>query len=99
MPKPASPQYRTPVPDQRGGPRLPLPMTAPAEATPAQAPSLAERMRQLPGLAVLVRDAEAVWRARAEAAGEAGSTAPGWRAFEDSFPTFYEFTNRPRRAR
>jgi hypothetical protein len=21
---------------------------------------------------------------------------PGWRTFEDAFPTFYEFTNRPR---
>jgi hypothetical protein len=31
--------------------------------------------------------------ARAEAAGEEPGTA-GWRAFEDAFPTFYEFSNR-----
>ena len=24
------------------------------------------------------------------------SARPGWRTFEDAFPTFYEFTNRPR---
>ncbi len=25
------------------------------------------------------------------------TTTPRWRAFEDAFPTFYQFTNRPRR--
>jgi hypothetical protein len=61
--------------------------------------SLAERLTDTPGLAVLVGEAEAVWRARAVAAGDqqdAESAKPGWRSFEDSFPTFYEFTNRPR---
>jgi hypothetical protein len=50
----------------------------------------------MPGLSALVDEAEATWRARAHAAGEPSTTRPGWRAFEDSFPTFYEFTNRPR---
>jgi hypothetical protein len=53
-------------------------------------------LANLPGLAQLVAEAESTWRARAEAAGEAVGSRPGWRAFEDSFPTFYEFTNRPR---
>ncbi len=57
---------------------------------------LSARMRDTPGLASLVSEAQATWRARAEAAGEPETRRPGWRAFEDSFPTFYEFTNRPR---
>ncbi len=59
---------------------------------------LADRLRQSPGVAALVAEAEATWRARAAAAGitDDESAKPGWRAFEDSFPTFYEFTNRPR---
>ena len=66
---------------------------------------LAQRMRALPGLATLLDEAEQTWRDRAAAAGEldhasnssgADSGKPGWRTFEDAFPTFYEFTNRPR---
>jgi len=60
------------------------------------AASLTERMRGMPGLAALVAEAEATWRARAVAAGLDEPDGPRWRAFEDSFPTFYEFTNRPR---
>jgi hypothetical protein len=63
--------------------------------------SLTERMRGNPGLAALVAEAEATWRDRAVAAGvgdvdDSGEMRPAWRAFEDSFPTFYEFTNRPK---
>jgi hypothetical protein len=58
--------------------------------------SLTDRLRATPGLAALVAEAEATWRTRAVAAGVDDATKPGWRAFEDSFPTFYEFTNRPR---
>ncbi len=54
---------------------------------------LAERLRDTPGLATLVAEAEATWRSRA---GADDADKPGWRAFEDAFPTFYEFTNRPR---
>jgi hypothetical protein len=59
---------------------------------------LAQRMRGLPGLATLLAEAEQTWRDRAAAAGspDADSGRPGWRTFEDAFPTFYEFTNRPR---
>jgi hypothetical protein len=57
---------------------------------------LTDRLTTTPGLAQLVAEAESTWRARAEAAGEPLAARPGWRAFEDSFPTFYEFTNRPR---
>jgi hypothetical protein len=68
---------------------------------------LALRMRALPGLATLLAEAERTWRDRAAAAGApdgspdgsdsgADSAKPGWRTFEDAFPTFYEFTNRPR---
>jgi hypothetical protein len=65
---------------------------------PSEAPSddLTARMQNMPGLVTLVSEAQATWRARAEAAGEPETSRPGWRAFEDSFPTFYEFTNRPR---
>jgi hypothetical protein len=60
-------------------------------------PTLPERLRDTPGLAALVAEAEATWRRRAAAAGEdPGDGRPAWRAFEDAFPTFYEFTNRPR---
>jgi hypothetical protein len=70
-----------------------------------EAHSLEERLRDAPGLATLVSEAEATWRARAAAA-DPGTVldpktvldprTPGWRTFEDAFPTFYEFTNRPR---
>jgi len=57
-----------------------------------------------PGLASLLDEAQAVWSARAqrggEGAGDDDASRPrrvaGWRAFEDAFPTFYQFTNRPR---
>ena len=59
---------------------------------------LAQRMRALPGLATLLAEAEQTWRDRASSAGcdDPESGKPGWRTFEDAFPTFYEFTNRPR---
>jgi hypothetical protein len=56
----------------------------------------AEQLRGVTGLAELVAEAESIWQARAVAAGEPGDQRPGWRTFEDAFPTFYEFTNRPR---
>jgi hypothetical protein len=65
----------------------------------SQPEPLDERIRCAPGLARLVAEAETTWRARALAAGnvdDGGATKPGWRTFEDAFPTFYEFTNRPR---
>jgi hypothetical protein len=62
------------------------------------------------GLRRLVAEAEATWRSRAaapdlEQGGALGQdregfsregAPPGWRPFEDAFPTFYQFTNRPR---
>jgi hypothetical protein len=55
-------------------------------------------MLATPGLAPLVADAVRTWRERAIAAGDPGGddAGPGWRAFSDAFPTFYEFSNRPR---
>ena len=68
---------------------------APSSDVPPDA--LADHMRQIPGLTRLGAEAEATWRARAVAAGDAvDGGQPGWRTFEDAFPTFYEFTNRPR---
>ena len=55
-----------------------------------------ERVLTTAGLRPLLAEAEAVWRSRA-AGPLAGSGAPGWRPFEDAFPTFYQFTNRPPR--
>jgi hypothetical protein len=66
---------------------------------PEAAPDLLARMRDTPGLAPLVAEAVATWRARATADGQQtndGDPVPGWRAFTDAFPTFWEFTNRPR---
>jgi hypothetical protein len=57
---------------------------------------LAQRLRALaPGLSALVTEAEATWLSRHEATDSDGR--PGWRPFEDAFPTFYQFTNRPPR--
>lgn len=55
---------------------------------------LVQRIRQTPGLESLVSEAIAVWQARAERHDE--DATPGWRAFSDAFPTFWEFSNRPR---
>jgi hypothetical protein len=64
---------------------------------PEQPDQMAERLREIAGLPGLVAEAEATWRSRAVAAGDAvDADRPGWRTFEDAFPTFYEFTNRPR---
>jgi hypothetical protein len=68
----------------------------PEQREPSTPSTDVEQLRAVPGLADLVAEAEAVWRARAIAAGDVGDGGPGWRTFEDSFPTFYEFTNRPR---
>jgi hypothetical protein len=46
-----------------------------------------------PGLAALLAEAQRTWVSRA---GDPDAAAPGWRPFEDAFPTFYQFTNRPR---
>jgi hypothetical protein len=57
---------------------------------------LAHRLNALaPRLSALVAEAEATWIARHEGGGTDGR--PGWRPFEDAFPTFYQFTNRPPR--
>jgi hypothetical protein len=48
-----------------------------------------------PGIRDLLAEAQDVWDARAASSG-AVLLRPGWRPFEDAFPTFYQFTNRPR---
>jgi hypothetical protein len=69
----------------------------PDQMAPRPSDALAERLRETPGLTGLVAEAEATWRARAARHGDAvDGGKPGWRTFEDAFPTFYEFTNRPR---
>jgi hypothetical protein len=63
-------------------------MPEPSDSTEDLGP-VVERIRSAdPGLVALVAEAEQTWRGRSE--------RPGWRAFEDAFPTFYQFTNRPR---
>ena len=61
------------------------PEAAPPDNTPLVTPS--------PGLVALLAEARETWVARGRD-GEGGT--PGWRPFEDAFPTFYQFTNRPR---
>jgi hypothetical protein len=48
------------------------------------------------GLIPLLAEAQATWNARGAEKGADGAATPGWRSFEDAFPTFYQFTNRPR---
>jgi hypothetical protein len=53
-----------------------------------------ERVRAAePGLTALLAEAEQIWRSRTD---DWRAGTPGWRPFEDAFPTFYQFTNRPR---
>lgn len=75
-----------------------MPELADRSAVASPRVALLERLRSTPGLASLVAEAEATWRSRAAAAQESDpdESSPAWRAFEDAFPTFYEFTNRPR---
>jgi hypothetical protein len=47
------------------------------------------------GLTPLLAEAQATWTARSGELDD-GTHRPGWRVFEDAFPTFYQFTNRPR---
>ena len=63
---------------------MPEPSDTGDEAVP-----VSERIKGAePGLIALLDEAEQTWRGRSE--------RPGWRPFEDAFPTFYQFTNRPR---
>ena len=49
------------------------------------------------GLRALLAEAQQTWLTRArETGGYGDADKPGWRPFEDAFPTFYQFTNRPR---
>jgi hypothetical protein len=55
---------------------------------------LADRLHAAqPGLAALLAEAQRTWVSRAR---DPEAATPGWRPFEDAFPTFYQFTNRPR---
>ena len=60
---------------------------------PTEAPDLADRVRA-DGVAALVEAAEEIWSTRA--ADPRGPVA-GPRPFEDAFPTFYQFSNRPQK--
>lgn len=55
---------------------------------------LAERVRASAGVSTLVEEAEQTWRKRS--ATPNGPVA-GPRPFEDAFPTFYQFSNRPQK--
>jgi hypothetical protein len=46
------------------------------------------------GVATLIAEAEATWSERREASPHDPVAGP--RPFEDAFPTFYQFSNRPR---
>lgn len=59
--------------------------------------AVTQRVLTTAGLGPLLAEAEAVWRSRAAAGGAGPDGKPGWRPFEDAFPTFYQFTNRPPR--
>jgi hypothetical protein len=54
---------------------------------------LARLTEDTPGLGELLAEAQRTWVSRAR---DPQAAAPGWRPFEDAFPTFYQFTNRPR---
>lgn len=59
-----------------------------------EAGDLARRVQATAGVSVLVEEAERTWRTRA--ASPDGPVA-GPRPFEDAFPTFYQFSNRPQK--
>ena len=54
---------------------------------------LARLTEESRGLTELLAEAQRTWVSRAR---DPQAAAPGWRPFEDAFPTFYQFTNRPR---
>jgi len=54
---------------------------------------LARLTEDTPGLAELLAEAQRTWVTRAR---DPQAATSGWRPFEDAFPTFYQFTNRPR---
>ena len=56
-------------------------------------PPLARLTEESRGLTELLAEAQRTWVSRAR---DPQAAAPGWRPFEDAFPTFYQFTNRPR---
>jgi hypothetical protein len=66
----------------------------------AETVDVADRIRGAgDGLKALVGEARQTWLTRAEAGRPAAVGAPGgpgWQPFEDAFPTFYQFTNKPR---
>jgi hypothetical protein len=64
----------------------------PVDTAVAETP-LARLHAEMPGLAALLAEAQQTWVSRAR---DPEAAAPGWRPFEDAFPTFYQFTNRPR---
>ena len=55
---------------------------------------LGRRARASAGVTALVDEAEQTWLARAAAP---GGPIAGPRPFEDAFPTFYQFSNRPQK--
>jgi hypothetical protein len=73
---------------------------------PAPDPVAARIAAVEPGLTRLVEQARRAWVQRATGPVAAGAqdvpaqlggvTVPRWRPFEDAFPTFYQFTNKPR---
>ena len=69
-------------------------VTDPLAATDPLANPLTNRLHAAgPGLAALLVEAQRTWVSRAR---DPEAATPGWRPFEDAFPTFYQFTNRPR---
>jgi hypothetical protein len=61
---------------------------------PEDTDQFGEQVREAePGLSALLAEAQRTWVSRAR---DPEAAQPGWRPFEDAFPTFYQFTNRPR---
>ncbi|MEV0267182.1 hypothetical protein AB0H43_00190 [Hamadaea sp. NPDC050747] len=72
---------------------------------PTEAPDLADRVRA-DGVAALVEAAEEIWSRRVVTDRTPGGSperlpgadpVAGPRPFEDAFPTFYQFSNRPQK--
>ncbi|NUP02311.1 MAG: hypothetical protein HOV71_19480 [Hamadaea sp.] len=59
---------------------------------PTEAPDLADRVRA-DGVAALIEAAEEIWSRRVVHS----DPVAGPRPFEDAFPTFYQFSNRPQK--
>ena len=70
-------------------------ITSPRPSDRVETDPVEARVRDTPGLAALIEEAEEARQRRAESATKDGSAVCAWNHFEN-IPTFYNWNNRPR---